>query len=451
MSFLSKVGSFTVRTVCPSLCLFASVVLSVCQVGCRSTEDEVDVLQGDFTVPQIENFEVTGASTLKIDLSKEGEVSNIVVRQKNGEEVESQSPKGQSEGGNSPGQNGTSAEPKEDSLGQGNSESSENPMGPENPQNPVEQENTLPKDGEKEIKTNVAYVDDGKSLVVNMNRPTEVGEEYVVEGEVEDKNGNSMTFSIPFTGYNENPARLIISEVRNAYGTASVKDMEGVSQKVHRSEYVELYVLKGGNLCGLEICSAYDGEGKKYQLPKIEVEAGEYITVHMRSVDAEGFDGEGMESELGDDLTLSTHEDSCDSARDLWSSNTKSCLGDSDIVYIRNVYDGTIVDALVYAKSTVSAWKESFDETLLSLRKSGVWEGGVDPDGAVCSDLITSSAATRSFSRQNVAQAEEAFAKGEKIYNGKDVWMITANSGSGKNAVVGITPGYANSSNEYRK
>lgn len=439
MSLLSRVGVFAAKTICPSAILFGAVVLSVCQIGCRSTEDEVDVLQGDFTVPQIENFEVTGASTVKIDLSKEGEVSNVVVRQKDGDK-EAENAEVKSEGKD--GSEGDESQSQDKSVEEKAKEQS--------PQNGVENAGGMekPDDG---IKTNVSYTDEGKGVVVSMDQPTEVGEEYVIQGEVEDKNGNSLTFSIPFTGYNENPARLILSEVRNAYGTASVKDENGNSQKVHRSEYVELYILKGGNLCGLEICSAYDGEEKKYQLPKINVNAGEYITVHMRTVDAEGFDGEGMESELEDDLTLSTHEDSCDTSRDLWSQNTKSCLGDSDIVFIRNIYDGSIVDALVYAKSTVSAWKESYDDIVAALKKSGVWSGSVEPDGAVCSDLITTSAATRSFSRQNVAEAAAAFESGNEIYNGKDVWMITANSGSGKNAIAGITPGFENSSNEYKK
>ena len=437
MSLLSRVGVFAAKTICPSVILLGAVVLSVCQIGCRGTEDEVDVLQGDFTVPQIENFEVTGASTVKIDLSKEGEVSNVVVMQKDGENEEGKDGK---EGGEKQSQDKeVEGKPEEQSPQNGGekTDGEEKADGIEKPDGGIE--------------TTVSYTDEGKGVVVSMNQPTEVGEEYVIQGEVEDKNGNSLTFSIPFTGYNENPARLIISEVRNAYGTASIKDENGDSQKVHRSEYVELYVLKGGNLCGLEICSAYDGEKKKYQLPKIYVNAGEFITVHMRTVDAEGFDGEGMESELEDDLTLSTHEDSCDTARDLWSQNTKSCLGDSDIVFIRNIYDGSIVDALVYAKSTVSAWKEAYGDIVDALKKSGVWSGSVEPDGAVCSDLITASAATRSFSRQNVAEAAAAFESGNEIYNGKDVWMITANSGTVKNAIAGITPGFENSSNEYKK
>ena len=378
-----------VKTVCPALVLFFVVSFSVCNFGCRNSIEEIEVLEGDFSVPQIENFAVTGASTLEIGFSKKTVVQNLAV---------------------------------------------------------------VSKTTESEFCDITAeYDEETQKTVVALGSQTEVGEDYLIEGQVEDLHGNSLTFSIGFKGFNENPARVILSEVRNAYGTASVKDEEGVSRSVHRSEYVELYVLKGGNLCGIEICSASDGSEKKYTMPSIDVETGEYITVHMRTVNAEGIDGEGMISETADDFTLSTHEDSCDSARDLWSDNTKSCFADSDIVYVQNVYDGTILDALVFAKSSVGEWKESFSGIVAAVEQSGVWGSSASPENAVCSDFITTSAATRSYSRQNIDDAIAAYAAGEPIVNGKDVWMITANTGSGKKFVAGITPGMKNSSNEYKK
>ena len=86
-----------------------------------------------------------------------------------------------------------------------------------------------------------------------------------------------------------------------------------------------------------------------------------------------------------------------------------------------------------------------------AVEASGVWGSEVFPENGVSSDFITSTAATRSFSRQNVEECTAAFEKGMPLKNGKDVWMITANSGAGKNQVIGITPGFKNSSNEYKK
>ena len=221
-----------VKTVCPALVLFFVVSFSVCNFGCRNSIEEIEVLEGDFSVPQIENFAVTGASTLEIGFSKKTVVQNLAV---------------------------------------------------------------VSKTTESEFcDISAEYDEETQKTVVALGTQMEVGEDYLIEGQVEDLHGNSLTFSIGFKGFNENPARVILSEVRNAYGTTSVKDEEGVSRSVHRSEYVELYVLKGGNLCGIEICSASDGSEKKYTMPSIDVETGEYITVHMRTVNAEGIDGEGM-------------------------------------------------------------------------------------------------------------------------------------------------------------
>lgn len=385
----SQIRTILLRTVVPSLVLSAGVILSICQVGCRSTEEGIGILEGDFSVPQIESFSVTASNCLKIDFSKTVTSANATVY------------------------------------------SRENEM--------------------KYCNALVEYSLTQKTASYILEKQTDVGMEYILEGQISDVNGNSLTFSIPFTGFNDNPAKIILSEVRNAYGTASVKDSMGVSQKVHRSEYVEVYVLKSGNLCGFEICSAADGDDRKFVFPSINVNAGEYITVHMRKVDAEGFDAEGMVSELGSDFSLSTHEDSCSVSRDLWSDNTKAVFADSDIVYIKNIYDGSVVDALVYAKSSVEMWKESFNEITARIDASEIWNGGAFPENGVSSDNITSTAATRSFSRQNITQAIEACSAGKKIENGKEFWMITANSGVGKNMVQGITPGQKNSSNEYKK
>lgn len=383
------VKDFLLKTLLPGGILLSVVVLSICPCSCRASLEEVDVLEGDFSVPHIYDFSVTGASVLVMEFTKEITLENASVFSKDTEE------------------NFCKAQPE--------------------------------------------YSEDHKTAMIHLESPTEIGHDYVLEGQVKDVHGNSLTFSLPFRGFNENPAKVILSEVRNAYGTASVKDSEGTSQKVHRSEYVELYVLKSGNLCGIEVCSASDGEERMYVVPPVEVMAGDYVTVHMRTVDSDGFDGEGMTSELGDDLTLSTHEDSCPTARDLWSENSKACFADSDIVFLRNNYDGTILDALVFAKSKVTAWKDSFLEVVSAVEESGVWSPDASPANGICSDLVTSTAATRSYSRQNIEETIEAVESGLPIENNASVWMITANSGSGKKMVPGITPGLKNSSNEYKK
>ncbi|MCI5829414.1 MAG: hypothetical protein SPJ89_11215 [Treponema sp.] len=374
------------KTVLPAMVLLFAVISAVCPVGCKSRIEEINVLEGDFTVPHIENFAVTGGRTLQLDFTKKVSVQNV---------------------------------------------------------------NTYESESKKDFSSASArYEEDGKRVILELAEKPETGSGYVLESLVVDESGNSLTLSIPFKGYNDNPAKVILSEVRNAYGIATVKDEDGNSVKVHRSEFAELYVLKSGNLCGIEVCSAADGESKKYTMPAIEVKKGDYITVHMRTIAADGADGQGMISETGSNLALSTHEDSCDTARDLWSENTKACFADSDIIYLKNSYNQKIMDALVYARSDLAAWKDGFKDVVKAVEESGVWGQSVSPEDGLCSDYVTS-ATTRSFSRQNIKQCIKAYENGMPVPGGKEVWLLTADSGRGKNKVAGVTPGYKNSSNAY--
>ena len=161
-----------VKTVCPALVLFFVVSFSVCNFGCRNSIEEIEVLEGDFSVPQIENFAVTGASTLEIGFSKKTVVQNLAV---------------------------------------------------------------VSKTTESEFcDMSAEYDEETQKTVVALGTQTEVGEDYLIEGQVEDLHGNSLTFSIGFKGFNENPARVILSEVRNAYGTTSVKDEDWISDEVKK-------------------------------------------------------------------------------------------------------------------------------------------------------------------------------------------------------------------------
>ena len=120
--------------------------------------------------------------------------------------------------------------------------------------------------------------------------------------------------------------------------------------------------MKGGNLSGLEVISAANGDKTKFILPAVEVNEGDYVTVHMRMIVAEGLDGEGMNNEFGDNLMLSKHEDSCDTARDLWSECTKKPFAASDIVVLRDSNTSEILDAVVFAKSDCAEWKKGISD-----------------------------------------------------------------------------------------
>ncbi len=357
-------------TFLPASIILWITIIFVCPTSCRSSSDGINSLEGDFSSPEISDFKITSSESATIEFSEEVEVKAIEVFSA---------------------ENGNSFD-------------------------------------------NLTSTSEETGLNLEFNEKTEVGSNYVVEGIVTDQTGSSLTFSLPFIGYNENPAKLIITELRNAYATTTKN-----GTKVHRSEFVELYVLKSGNLSGLEIYSVSDGEKLKYSLPAIEVKKDEYITVHMRTINAEGLDGEGMISELEDDIALSTHEDSCDTARDLWSSNSKAVFKDSDVVVLQDYYRDEIIDAILFAKTECTEWNQKFGTFLTKISENNIWQGGTDVQNVLCSDSITSSAGTRSFARQNLQDAINAFANGNEIPNSKENWIITKSA----------TPGYENSDKAY--
>ena len=372
------------RSILPSAIILTTVLMVITPSGCHSVTEGLTFLEGDFSAPQISSFTLTGSASAEINFSKEiSEVNACIFRKHNPEE---------------------------------------------------------------KISASEFIKAEDNCIKIRFSEKTKIGCAYIMEGNAADSSGNSVTFSIPFTGWNENPAVLILNEVRNSYGT--VKE-NGTS--VHKTEFAEVYVLKGGNLSGLEICSLCDGEEKKYVFPPVEVSQGEYITVHMRTPESTAScpeDGKGTVSETGTDLTLSTHIDSCSTARDLWADNTKAVFADTDIIMIR---DGSkIYDCLYYAKSSFEGWKEKQAPEAEKILNCRLWER--EP---VCSDAITTAATGRSFSRQNLKEIKKAFSEEENkseftVRNSRNSWLITTDSGSGKNKVTGVTPGYENSSSEYR-
>ena len=382
---------FLTGTVVPALILSLTVLFSLNAFGCSSNPEGLTNLSGDFSVPKIQSFSVTSESSLELNFTDAVESVKAEVFS-----------------------------------------------------------------GEKTYETSVSLNGEKTSASITFSEPAQTGASCVVEGEVLDRAGNSLTFSLPFKGYNSNPARLVISEVRNAYGAVTANKVT-----THRSEFVELVAVKEGNLSGLELFSAGDGEERRYEFPAVNVSRGEYITVHVRKPPVnEKYpeDAEGMTCELSDDLTLSTHTDSCNTARDLWAENEKACFADSDIIVLRNSWSGKIEDCVLFAKSTLEQWPEPYGKTLSSVLEEGLWQNAdgtasCEPESALCADNVTSSAATRSFSRQNVGEllevSESGIDENVPFKNSKEVWILTCDSGSGSKKITGVTPGYENSDNAY--
>ncbi|MDR1748293.1 MAG: hypothetical protein LBR47_04470 [Spirochaetaceae bacterium] len=251
-------------------------------------------------------------------------------------------------------------------------------------------------------------------VVLTVDAPLITGQKYQVKGMVEDERGNSLTFLLPFTGYNDRVPRLLLSEVRTEYAKP-------------RTEFIELYTLSAGCLAGIRIFSTGDGEDMIYEFPAAEVEAGEFIVLHMRRTGDECID------EIGDS-TLSGGNEAFPYARDFWLDNTKAVLPKTDVILVEERPGGALLDALLLAGEKHSAWPKAVFET--AARRAfleGVWTSGSAVSGAVVSDSAT---ATRTFSRQG-------YTAGIGIPAGKDDWIVVD---TGK-----ATPGSVNSDKPYLK
>lgn len=343
-----NVLSFLRSRVLPAALLVAAVLLATSiPVACRAGSAGISLLQGDFSPPRITGLQVTGSRTVRLSFDRRAADAACSVRQ-DGEAAGEACP----------------------------------------------------------VEWDEAHAAATFSLPCDM----EPGCAYVLGGVVSDVQGNTLTLSIPFSGYNARPARLVLAEVRNAY-----------SSRKQQYEFVKLCCLSAGNTAGFELVAAGDGEQCAYRLPPLEVRAGEFVTVHLRKMKGKdgGYAQQGMLDEVNGRIDESFAADSSATAWDLWVENEKSRLAPSDILVLRNRNDGSVADALLYTMpdKAPEAWESSYAALEQEVARSGVW---TDADGqasasrqsACLAEGITSSAVTRSLLRRNCTELLRAFRTG---------------------------------------
>lgn len=321
----------------------ASVLLIVCPLSCRVTEEGIVVIDENYSCPKIENFYVTGENQVRIVFDQKVRINEYSI----------------------------------------------------NPKVSVEN-------------VNVSCAENGEGLCIFdivFSDSLKIGEKYQFYGEVSDKIGNTLTFSLPLLGFNGKVPEMEITEVHPKYSSGS-----NSSGKYFKCEYVELRVLSDGNLSGLELYSANDGSSKSYFFPAIEVFKGEIIVVHLRTKE----DSSLAVSELNSDFTLSKAKYSSDNARDLWAENESARLGDEmDVILLRNSVDNSIIDCVCYADESYSEWKNEEMQNAVKLAvEAGKWNSSSILDSVRFSKMT----ATKSIERIS----SESFAKG---------WQLSKSSG----------------------
>ncbi|MDR1256796.1 MAG: hypothetical protein LBJ86_03535 [Spirochaetaceae bacterium] len=176
---------------------------------------------------------------------------------------------------------------------------------------------------------------------------------------VEDADGNSLNLLVPFKTRNERMPKILINEVR-------------LDCSKPASEFIEFRTQSTGNLGAMRLFAASTSiEDPIYEFPPVEVAAGEYITLHIRTRDAvkevDELDGnlKKAKSEASKDVN--------DETRDLWVPGSVKYLHKADVIYLLD-QDDRIIDALLIAEGS-SDWSKNknLSKAAEFMAKQGAW------------------------------------------------------------------------------
>ena len=360
-------------------------ILAVAPVSCKITEQGVKILGGDYLPPVLNDFVLLDEKTLQLEFSEKVEVTGYV------------------------------AAKVTDELFDSEEHSQTFDLSPA-----IERASGI----YGSVACNVTKDESGCLVKVSFEEEMEIGQAYEFYAEVRDFTGNSLTLALPFAGFNSRVPELMITEVQTE--TASQRSGEK-KDGTYRNEYVELLVLKEGNLAGLELCSAYDGEAKKYSFPPIDVKKGEIFVVHMRN------HGNGCISESDEDLSLAWAPYTNPEIRDLWTDIETTTLGNkTDIIIIRNRADKRLLDAFMFRAGNIEEWTKTMLEYSCLIDESGIYESG-DIENAFVTDGLTG---VKTLSRKDAGQIRQRLLDGEALEfpfpSSADLWEILAEGDPGR-------------------
>ena len=372
---MKKNGPFFILLL-QTVILTAVTLFCAAPVSCSITEEGIQLLGGDYEAPTLKSFDVLDEKSVRLVFSEGVQLVNSVVSQQlpgvsdsmEHSETEVPSPALEAAGG-----------------------------------------------AGGRIETEIQSSEDGRTIDVLLNEECEVGKSYELYGTVADKTGNTLTFCIPFTGFNAHLPELIMTEVQIKYAKGRSGGVD-----VYRGEYIEFLVLSDGNLGGLEIESGVDGEAKKYVFPAVDVTAGQIFLVHPRTA------GTGCVDER-ENLDEATGEHSAPGILDLWAENTVARYNDnSDVIILKNGTTGAVLDAFMYADANTLEWKKgalAFAEQAVA---AGVYESAELAEAA----LNKGTTPLKSFTRLDAAALRESVLAGESysypIKNSASLWEVKA-------------------------
>jgi len=249
----------------------------------------------------------------------------------------------------------------------------------------------------------------GSEVRVNFAQPLAEGIRVTAYILVEDSRRNTLNVIVPFRTRNDRIPALVINELRTEFSRPRV-------------EFVEMIAREAGNLGALRLfIASYSLTKPVYEFPPAEVAAGEYIVLHLRTLNEESVD------ETGSNLALSPGNEAQDTARDFWLPGNTKRLRRTDAVWLMD-QDDRIIDAVLLSERADTRWaNENMAQAAAFLARNNAWlgrDGTTGGEGWIPSPLdavITSgTTATRTICR------DESVPPRRQAGN----WYITATSGA---------------------
>ena len=233
------------------------------------------------------------------------------------------------------------------------------------------QEASLDTIAKNPIKAQATSCQQGKSILYVFEKSARLGERYQLFSQINDCRGNSLTFAIPFDGFNDRLPLCALVEVQPETRSAT-------KSSPAESPYVIIQALQDGNLFGLEL---YCAQNKAvYQIPPVEARAGQKIALHLKHTS----DPSACVSELESNLALAKTARASASWRDLYFDiGPKGMSASNDAIFLRDKNSSKIMDALAYCsiKNGKSSWNLAAE-----IQKAGghnVWQGPASFECAV--------------------------------------------------------------------
>lgn len=203
----------------------------------------------------------------------------------------------------------------------------------------------------------IESISEGNSVQVQLKAAMHGGERIMADILVEDERGNTLGVLIPFRSKNDRIPKLVITELRTEYANP-------------KAEFVEFRTLSAGNLGALRLFIAGAGMAEPvFEFPPAEVAAGEYLVLHLRTIDPASV------NETGSDRGLSPGTEAFPEARDFWVSGAVKRLRKTDAVLLLD-QDDKVLDGVLLSENPDAAWaKDDLSRAAEILGSQGAWTG----------------------------------------------------------------------------